>query len=92
MKLQQTIIEKNFHIKAGNKIYYVNYLNSDGQTLGLLNRLTWEVYDAEGDEITFDYLKGMDKKEKKQINKNYKLVNKLIAFCLKHFNEYNPKV
>lgn len=92
MKLQQTIIEKNFHVKTGNKIYYVNYLNSDGQTLGLLNRSAWEVYDAEGEEITFDYLKEMDKKEKKQINKNYKLVNKLITFCIKHFNEYNPKV
>ena len=29
--------------------------------------------------------------EKEQINKNIKLANKLISFCVRHFNDYSPK-
>ncbi len=34
------------------------------------------------------YSKTQQKKKMQQIDKNVKLVNKLIKFCIKHFNDY----
>lgn len=36
-------------------------------------------------------LTGETKKEIKQIDKNVKLKNKLIKFCIKHFEDYKPE-
>lgn len=90
MKLEQTSIEKTFHIRMGNKIYYVNYLNSDGQIIGLINRLDWEIHDEDGEEVNIYYFSNMTDAEKRQVDRNCKLVENLIDFCIKHFNDYNP--
>nr|MBI4156883.1 hypothetical protein [Candidatus Woesearchaeota archaeon] len=67
-------MQRNFTIKHKNKTYYIDYLNSDGQILGLNNRDYWEVIDEEWGEIEDNKLKQM-----------------LINFCIRHFNNYNPK-
>ncbi len=89
MKLTQSTLQRNFTIKLKDKTYYVNYLNSDGQTIGLINRDNWEVRDEEGEEINTYVFKNTNEIE---INKNLKLVNKLINFCVKHFEDYQPEL
>lgn len=76
MKLIQSTLGRSFTVKHKGKIYYIDYLNSDGQILGLSNRDYWEVIDEEHEEI--------------DIYDNRKLVNKLINFCIKHFNDFKP--
>lgn len=90
MKLVQSTLERNFTVKHKRKYYYVNYLNSDGQILGLLNRYHWEVTDEEWEEINIYEFKDTSKKEREQIRKNRKLMEELIKFCIKHFNNYSP--
>lgn len=51
MKLIKSVIEKNFTVEHKGKTYYVGYLNSDGQILGLSNRFHWEVYDEELESV-----------------------------------------
>jgi len=92
MKLTQSILERNFTVQHKGKTYHVNYLNSDGQILGLINRDYWEIVDEDGEELNIYIFKNTTKKEMKQIDKNVKLMNKLITFCIKHFNNYQPKL
>ena len=89
--MTQTVLEKNFTVEHKGRTYNVNFLDSDGQVLGLLNRDIWDIYDEEGEELNIYVFKDTTKKELKQIEKNLRLHYKLINFCTKHFNDYNPK-
>ena len=79
-------------MKHKGKFYYVGYLSSDRQILGLINRDTWEILDEEFEELNIYALKDTSKEEKEQTKKNIKLANKLINFCIRHFNDYKPKL
>ena len=88
MKLQQSILNRTFIVNHKGKDYCVDYLNSDGHTLGLLNRDIWEVTE-DGESVNVYAFKGDNKEE---IKKNLILVRKLINFCVKHFDDYKPKL
>ena len=90
MKLITSTLERNFTVIHKNRTYYVSYLNSDGQISGLLNRFHWEILDEELEELNIFDFEDTTKEEKKEIDKNVKLSNKLINFCIKHFNDYQP--
>jgi len=85
-------LEKNFTVKYNKKIYYIDFIASDRQILGLINRDTWEVLDEEFEEICVCEFQNSTKKEKQQIKNNRELANRLIDFCIKHFNDYNPEL
>ena len=88
MKLVQSTLQRNFTVKHNGKCYYIEYINSDGQILGLLNRNYWEIWDEDSEEIQIYEFQEDSKKEKIQIKKNKILAKKLIKFCTKHFNDY----
>lgn len=90
MKIEQTTIQKTFTIRYKNKTYYVDYINSDGQTLSLLNRNNWEVFTDDHESLDLYLFKNSSKKDKLKANKDLILANKLIGFCIKHFNDYEP--
>ncbi len=69
----------------------MEYANSDGIAGYLFNRDDWEVLDEELEELCVCEFQNSTKKEKEQIMENIKLYNKLINFCIKHFNDYEPK-
>ena len=81
-----------FTVKHKGKFYCVDYLSSDGQILGLINRDTWEITDEEYEELNIYLLNDTPKRERKQIKNNIKFANKLITFCIRHFNDYEPKI
>jgi len=85
-------LERNFTVGHKGKIYYVSYMNSDRQILGLINRDTWEILDEELEELCVCGFQDGAKEEKEQIKKNRKLANRLINFCVKHFNDYKPGI
>jgi len=58
----------------------------------LTNRDTWEIYDEEGEELNVYIFNDTTKEEKEQIRKNRILANKLIDFCIRHFDDYKPKL
>ena len=92
IELIQTTIAKYFTVQYKGKTYYIDYVNSDGQTLLLSNRDYWEILDEELEELCVSEFQNDTKKEKEQIKKNIKLANKLISFCIKHFSDYKPKI
>ena len=91
IKLTQTVLEKYFTVEHKGKIYYVDYINSDDQIL-LGNRDYWEILDEELEELCLCEFQDDTKEEKEQIKNNAKLMNKLIKFCVKHFNDYKPNI
>ncbi len=90
MKLTQTVVQKTFHVEYKGKVYYVDYVNSDGQELILLNRDDWEITDENHEEIGIYLWNNSSKKEKRRVRSNQLLADKLITFCIKHFNTYDP--
>lgn len=44
MEVTQNILNRTFFVEYRNKEYVIDYLNSDGHCLGLLNRNYWMVY------------------------------------------------
>ena len=84
--MQRTIL-----IKYKGKTYFIDYLNSDGQILSLLNRDYWEIKNENQEELQIYEFQNTSKKEKEKIRKTRILHSKLINFCTRHFNDYNPK-
>ena len=90
MKLTQTAVQKTLYIEINKKTYYVNFVNSDGQILDLLNGNNWEIYDENNEELDLYTYNDTNKKRSKEIKANWQLANRIIKFCIKHFNNYNP--
>lgn len=86
MKLLQTVISKSFQVEYKGKEYTINYTNSDGQTLALLNRDNWEITDENWEELDIYVLNHHTKEQRKQKQKNQRLALKLIRFCIAHFD------
>jgi hypothetical protein len=57
MKITKNTLNRCFTIEHKGKEYYIDYLNSDGQILGLSNRDYWEIMDADWEEIEDERLK-----------------------------------
>ncbi len=92
MKLKQTIINKTFFVEHNGKTYCVDYVNSDSHTLALSNRNNWEITDQEGEQINLYSFSKMTKKEKREIERNFKLFEELTCLCIKNFNKYSPRL
>lgn len=90
MKIEQSTIQRTFTVRHKGRTYFVDYLNSDGQILGLMNRNNWEVFDKDSEELPVYIFRDSTKKEKKEAEKNRKLFEKLVKFCINHFDDYNP--
>ena len=74
MKIEQTILQKSFIVRHLDKSYFVDYINSDGQTLGLVNRDNWEIYDDDHESLQVYILKSMKNRDKIKAQKNIKLL------------------
>ena len=92
IKLIQTVLIKHFTVEHKGKTYYVEYANSDGIAGYLFNRSDWEIMDEELEELCICEFQDDTKEERYQIKKNIKLADKLITFCINHFNDYKPKI
>lgn len=87
MKIISFFLERQFEIEFKDKIYYISYVNSTSDTLCLLNRNNWEIYEEDGDEL-FEFI---FKRNKFVLDKNRRnLKIKLIKHCIKNFNNYKP--
>ena len=89
MKIKGFFLERQFEVSFKNKIYNVSYINSTSDTLCLLNRDYWEIYEEDGDEL-FEFV---FKRNKFVLDKNRRNIKiKLIKHCIKNFNKYKPEI
>jgi len=91
MKVVQSSLERSFVVTRNEKEYFVNYLNSSGLIPSLVNRFHWEILDENHEELNIFEFEETTMEEKEQIQKNRELRDQIVDFCIKHFNDYNPK-
>ncbi|MBI4116153.1 hypothetical protein HY449_00230 [Candidatus Pacearchaeota archaeon] len=91
MKLTGNILQRSFLVEYKGKEYYVSYLSADYPTL-LLNRESWEITNEDGEELQIYQFSSANKKEREKIEENIKIFNRIVGFCIKKFNAYNPKL
>ena len=57
IKLTQSTFVRYFTIEQKDKIYYLDYINCDGESILLNNRDSWKIVDEEWEEIDDKKLK-----------------------------------
>jgi len=92
MELIGNTIKKSFLVKYNKKKYHINYLNSDYPDPCLFNRDNWEIVDEDGEELNIYFLKSNTEKDSSKQKLFRKLYDKLISFCIKNFDNYQPMV
>jgi len=89
MRLTQNQLSRDWTIEHEGRTFYVNYTQSDGQTLALLNRDNWEVWEQteDGTEGLNIYGFGDDTaEERKTVQENSELMKRLIRFCIENWD------
>ena len=91
MQLETNRISRDWTILYDGRKFYVNFTESDGQTLALCNRDNWEVSEQtdEGTEELYIYVFKDDSKElRRKAEENFEIMKKLIRFCIEHWDNW----
>ena len=89
MKLESNQISRDWTVLHDGRMFYVNYTQSDTQTLALCNRDNWEVLEAteKGTEQLDIYgFEGTGPNGQSKANANFNLMKKLIRFCIENWD------
>ena len=89
MELKANQISRDWTIMHKGRKFYVNYTDSDEQTLALMNRDYWEVLeeiDDDTEELNVYTFKGSTRKERMLAAKNAKLKEELVKFCIENWD------
>ena len=89
MQMEANQISRDWTILHDGRKFYVNYTESDGQTLALMNRDNWEVLEETEDgpeELNMYVFKDDTPKEREIATKNTLLKEKLVKFCIKNWD------
>ena len=89
MKLEANQISRDWRVRNEGRTFYVNYTQSDGQTLALWNRDNWEVLEATDDgteELDVYGFADDTAEEREKVAENFELMKKLIRFCTEHWD------
>jgi len=89
MELERNQISRDWTILHEGKTFYVNYTQSDGPTLALMNRDHWEVLEEtdEGpEELDIYGSSGDSEEERARVQENFKLMKRLIRFCITNWD------
>ncbi|MHC4103336.1 MAG: hypothetical protein ACYSR9_00240 [Planctomycetota bacterium] len=85
MQLEVNQISRDWTILHNGRKFYVNYTESDGQTLALCNRNNWEVWEETDDgvgELKEYVFKDDTPEERAKAEENSLLKERLISFCI----------
>jgi hypothetical protein len=90
MQLERNQISRDWTIRHEGRTFYVNYTQSDGQTLALMNRDNWEVLEQTEDgpeELNIYGYRGQGKEDRAKIQENFELMKRLIRFCISNWDK-----
>jgi hypothetical protein len=88
MQLEANQISRDWTILHKGRTFYVNYTDSDGHTLALMNRSNWEVLEERDDdteELNVYVFNASTRKERKLAAKNALLKEELVKFCIENW-------
>ena len=88
MEIEQNTISRDWTIVHEGRRFYVNFTESDGQTLALCNRDNWEIHEETDDgteELNVYAFSDSSPEERAKAQGNAEMIGKLIDFCLAHW-------
>jgi hypothetical protein len=88
MEIEQNTISRDWTVVHEGRRFYVNFTESDGQTLALCNRENWEIQEeTEGSiEESGACAFGESSLEKQaKVQENAEMIDMLMDFCLAHW-------
>lgn len=89
MQVESNQISRDWTILHKGKKFYINFTDSDSQNLALLNRDNWEIWeetDDETEQLDVYIFKNSTPQQKKVAEKNIRLAEGLIKFCVKNWD------
>ena len=96
MKVLQDTISRDWQVEHRGRNFLVNFTESDGQTLALVNRDNWEITEETDDgprEMTGVVLSGATKEEIRQAEDDLRIMTQLIRFCVEEWdNEFMQNI
>ncbi len=91
MRIEQNTISRDWTVLYKGRRFFVNFTESDGQTLALCNRDNWEIEEETEDGIREFHaclLKSGSPQEEKEAREKAKIMDKLIAFCVRNWDNW----
>jgi hypothetical protein len=89
MEIEQNTISRDWTVIHEGRTFYVNLTESDGQTLALCNRGNWNVLEETEtgtEELDCYVFSDSTPEQKRHAEENAWLIDKLIAFCIRNWN------
>ncbi len=89
MKTEQNTISRDWIVLHNGRRFFVNFTESDGQTLMLCNRNNWEITEQTEDgvkDVSTCVFKGSSAAEQRQAEENAELIEELVAFCIDNWD------
>ncbi len=89
MQVESNQISRDWTVLHEGRTFYVNFTESDGQSLALLNRDNWEILEETDDsteQLNIYIFKDDTPQQKRMARQNAKLAEELIKFCVKNWD------
>jgi hypothetical protein len=88
MEIEQNTISRDWTVLHEGRRFYVNFTESDGQTLALCNRENWQIQKGTEngiEEFGACVFKDSSLTEREQAQENVEMIDELRDFCLAHW-------
>jgi len=88
MKIEQNTISRDWTVLYKGRRFFVNFTESDGQTLALCNRDRWQIHEeSEGsiEELNACVFNKSRPEEREQTEENAKIIDQLIGVLYSEF-------
>jgi len=89
MRIEQNTISRDWTVVHEGRRFFVNFTESDGQTLALCNRDNWEIQEETEEsieELNVYVFSDSSPEEREQAEENAKITDKLIGFCIRNLD------
>ena len=89
MKIEQNTISRDWIVFYKGRRFFVNFTESDGQTLALCNRDEWQIHEETEksvEELNACAFNSSSSEEREQADENAKIIDKLIGFCIRNLD------
>jgi len=89
MKIEQNTISRDWTVLYKGRRFFVDFTESDGQTLALCNRDKWQIHEQTEDaieELNAYVFNKSSLEERAQAEENAKIIDKLIGFCIRNLD------
>ena len=89
MKIEQNTLSRDWILTHEGRRFYVNFTESDSQTLLLMNRDNWEITERTDDgdfELNSLVFSSMTKEERQKAVEEAALIKAIIIYCIENWD------